>query len=201
MKRLFLSLALLIALNVNAQNSQYEAAGQGLGTLIGVIIDAFSTPKGAPANDPTLGSSVTKQTERYDPYWKNQAKKEKLELCLDSDFQRFFIKTPCDLAKMTNKQLNDASFAATADTKDIELIKYKYLFISDLEADDYLANTKPTNKAIELSNLRKKESEDFLSLIDKLSFRKITWGEFNQERLKLSSAYADKYVKIATSSP
>lgn len=201
MKRLFVLLVLLCTLNANAQNSPYEAAGQGLGALIGVIVDAFSTPKGTPSNDPTLDSGVTKQTERYDPYWKNQAKKEKLELCLDSDFQRFFIKTPCDLVKMTSKQLNDASFAATADIKNIELIEYKYLFIADLEADDYLANTKPINKAIELSNLRKKESEDFLGLMDKLSFRKITWGEFNQERLKLSSAYADKYVKIATSSP
>lgn len=201
MKRLFLLLALLFALNVNAQNSPYEAAGQGLGTLIGVIIDAFSTPKGMPSNDPTLDSTVSKQTETFDSYWKNQAKKEKLELCLDSDFQRFFMKTPCDLAKMTSKQLNDASFAATADIKNIELIESKYLFIAELEAHDYLANTKPINKAIELSNLRKKESEDFLSLIDKLSFRKITWGEFNYERLKLSSAYADMYVKIATSSP
>lgn len=201
MKRLFVLLVLLFTLNVNAQNSQYEAIGQGLGALIGVIIEAFSTPEETMSNDSISDSMTAKQAKKFDPYWMGQATKEKLELCLNVDFQSFFDKTPCDLAKMTNKQLNDNSFVAGADIKNIELLESKYLFIADLEADNYLANTKPLNKAMELSNLRKKEAQEFLSLIDKLSMRKITWGEFNYERLKLSSAYADMYAKIAISIP
>lgn len=196
MRKITLLFLLMVNLNAFAQTSPYEALGQGLGSLIGILVESFSNSKEPIQQDVSPAPQNSQSNQELDSFWRIEASKAKKELCGDPDFANFFKKTPCDVADMQAKNFSDSSFIKPADAKNLALISYFYENIARLESTGFIANFKPADKGFALSKVRLKESEDFSALLVKLGEKKITWGQFNTKRVELHDAEVDGYVRI-----
>lgn len=196
MRKITYIFLLTLSLNAFAQSSPYEGVGQALGSLIGVIVESLSKPKDSVGIEPSPPLQNSPSNTEVDPFWTLEVSKAKIELCSEPDFSSFFKKTPCDLANMQAKNLSDSSFITALEARHLHLISVKYQNIADLESAAYIANFKPAEKGLRLSRIRLKESDKFSDLLLKLDKKKITWGQFNTQRVELDDAAITQYVEL-----
>lgn len=187
---------LTLSLNAFAQSSPYEGVGQALGSLIGVIVESLSRPKDSVQIEPSPPMQNSSSNTEVDPFWRLEASRIKRELCSEPDFSGFFKKTPCDIANMQTKNLSDPSLITTVEAKYLPLISVMYQRIADLESTAYIANFKPADKGLRLSSIRLKEFDKLSDLLQKLDEKKITWGQFNTQRVQLDDAVITQYVEL-----
>lgn len=194
---------------VFAQDSGYAALGRAIGTLLGNLFSGKSEASGqGPAfNDApkeSLDSSApilpldqpTPESMSAFKSIEDMSMARQANLCQDEKYRVFFSKSPCDTSEITITNVADKTKATPSQKKAIEALDVEYLEILKMRAENYRNNIKPAALGANLANLIMQLRTDSQTLLMNLHQEKITWGQFNEGRRDLISAFKKNFDAI-----
>lgn len=121
---------------------------------------------------------------------------EAKQTCADPAYAAYFAKTSCSPSDLTLIQLSDSSRATKKEKEAISAVDSVFAKITRERSEAALKYMTPPAFGSDVSALEIKAGKEFEKLRLDLYSGKLTWGQFNTERKRLSSQLHEEYNSI-----